>query len=72
MLGVLAGAIGSAASIAVTWTMSHYGNRPLPWALQPGINLAGAVATAVLVVIVGVLATWDVLLKKPLGILREQ
>jgi putative ABC transport system permease protein len=72
VLGMLAGAIGSAASIAVTWTMSHYGNRPLPWALQPGINLTGAVATAVLVVIVGVLATWDVLLKKPLGILREQ
>jgi putative ABC transport system permease protein len=72
VLGLLAGTIGSAAAVAVTWTMSHYGNRPLPWHFQPGINLTGAIATAVLVVIVGVLATWDVLLKKPLGILREQ
>lgn len=72
VLGLLAGAIGSGASVAVTWTMSHYGNRPLPWHFQPGINLTGAIATAILVVIVGVLATWDVLLKKPLGILREQ
>ena len=72
VLGLLAGTIGSAASVAVTWTMSHYGNRPLPWQFQPEINVAGAIATAVLVVIVGVLATWDVLLKKPLGILREQ
>jgi putative ABC transport system permease protein len=72
VLGLLAGTIGSAASVAVTWTMSHYGNRPLPWQFQPGINTAGAIATAIVVVIVGVLATWDVLLKKPLGILREQ
>jgi putative ABC transport system permease protein len=72
VLGVLAGVIGSAASIAVTWTMSHYGNRPLPWHLQPWINVYGAVATAIVVIIVGLLATWDVIVRKPLGILREQ
>ena len=72
VLGVLAGIVGSAASIAVTWTMSHYGNRPLPWHLQPWINIYGAAATAVVVVMVGLLATWDVIVRKPLGILREQ
>jgi len=72
VLGVLAGVIGSAASIAVTWTMSHWGTRPLPWHLQPWINVYGAAATAVVVVIVGLLATWDVIARKPLGILREQ
>jgi putative ABC transport system permease protein len=71
VLGLLAGLIGSASSIKVTWGMSQYGTRPLPWHLHPWINVTGAAATAVLVVIVGVLATWDVVAHKPLGILRE-
>jgi predicted lysophospholipase L1 biosynthesis ABC-type transport system permease subunit len=39
--------------------------------VHPWINLAGVVVTMVLVVVVGVLATWDVLMRKPLSILRE-
>jgi putative ABC transport system permease protein len=72
VLGLLAGIIGSASSIAVTWGMSQYGSRPLPWQPHPWINAAGTLATAVVVAIVGVLATWDVVARKPLGILREQ
>ena len=72
VLGLLAGAIGSGASIAVTWGMTLYGRPPVPWHFQPGINLTGAIVTAVLVVLVGVAATWDVIARKPLGILREQ
>lgn len=72
VLGLLAGIIGSAASIGVTWGMSRFGNRPLPWDVHPWINVIGAVATAVVVVLVGVAATWDVVARKPLGILREQ
>jgi putative ABC transport system permease protein len=71
VLGLLAGIIGSGASIAVTWGMSRYGNRPLPWQLHPWINLIGAVLTAIVVILVGVLATWDVAARKPLGILRD-
>jgi predicted lysophospholipase L1 biosynthesis ABC-type transport system permease subunit len=67
----LAGVIGSAAAVAVTWTMSRIGDRPLPWHFHPWINLSGAVLTAVLVAIVGVLATWTVSARKPLGILRD-
>jgi putative ABC transport system permease protein len=72
VLGLLAGAIGSGASIAVTWSMTQFGRPPIPWHLHPWINLIGAAATAVVVVFVGVLATWDVIARKPLGILREQ
>jgi putative ABC transport system permease protein len=72
VLGLLAGIIGSASSIAVTWGISRFGNRPIPWDVHPWINLIGAAATAVVVVLVGVAATWDVVARKPLGILREQ
>jgi putative ABC transport system permease protein len=72
VLGVLAGIIGSGASIAVTWGISRFGNRPLPWDVHPWINVTGAILTAVVVVLVGVAATWDVVARKPLGILREQ
>ena len=71
VLGLLAGAIGSAASIGVTWALSRFGNRPLPWAPHPWINVAGALLTAAVVIVVGVLATWDVAVRKPLGILRD-
>jgi putative ABC transport system permease protein len=72
VLGLLAGLIGSGTSIAVTWVMSRWGNQPLPWHFRPGVNAAGALLTAVLVMLIGVAATWDVALRKPLGILREQ
>ena len=71
VLGLLAGAIGSTAAIAVTWAISRFGNRPLPWRMQPWINLSGAALTVVVVVIVGILATWSVAARKPLGILRD-
>jgi putative ABC transport system permease protein len=72
VLGLLAGLIGSGAATAVTWVMSRQGDRPLPWQFHPWINVAGAILTAAIVVIVGVAATWDVVARKPLGILREQ
>jgi hypothetical protein len=34
--------------------------------------MLGIVGTVVLVTIVGVLSTWRVLIRKPLGVLREQ
>ena len=72
VLGLLAGAIGSSASIAVTWGMFLYGRPPVPWHFHPWINLTGALAAAVVVVLVGVAATWDVVARKPIGVLREQ
>jgi putative ABC transport system permease protein len=72
VLGLLAGAIGSAASVGVTWAMTEYGRMETPWHPRPSVNVIGVAATAVLVTIVGVLASWDVIRKKPLGTLREQ
>jgi putative ABC transport system permease protein len=72
VLGLLAGLIGSAFSIVVTWVMSRWGNQPLPWRLHPGINLAGALLTAALVLLIGLATTYDVARRKPLGILKEQ
>jgi putative ABC transport system permease protein len=72
VLGLLAGLIGSGASIGVTYVMSRWGNQPLPWSFHPGVNAVGLVATVVLVLLVGVAATWDVARRKPLGILKEQ
>ena len=72
MLGTLAGIIGSAASIAVTCAMSHFGRRPLPWYWQPVDQRRRRHRHAVVVVLVGVLATWDVVARKPLGYPQEQ
>lgn len=40
--------------------------------MRPSINVIGVVLTVLLVTVVAVIASWDVLMKKPLGALREQ
>ena len=71
VLGLLAGVTGSAAAIALTWMISKYGMR-IPWHPMPAVNLMGVAATLLLVVVVGVLSSWDVMMKKPLSILRAE
>jgi len=46
-LGLLAGAIGSAAAIAMTWAISKYG-LDLIWQPEPSVNFIGVVATLAL------------------------
>jgi predicted lysophospholipase L1 biosynthesis ABC-type transport system permease subunit len=70
-LKLLAGAIGSSAAIGLTWAISKYGMR-IPWQLAPSVNLIGVAVTLLLVMTVGVLSSWDVMMKKPLGILRAE
>jgi putative ABC transport system permease protein len=72
ILGLIAGSIGSTASIALTWSMMAFGQSRTPWRFMPAINALGVVGTVALVTIVGVLSTWSVLMRKPLGTLREQ
>jgi putative ABC transport system permease protein len=69
VLGLLAGLIGSAAATGLTWALSEYSFR-IPWQFAPSVNLLGVAVTAILVTLVGVLASWDVIRKKPLNILR--
>jgi putative ABC transport system permease protein len=71
VLGLLAGVIGSAAAISLTWAFCKYEMR-IDWQLQPAVNLVGVALTLLLVTAVGVLSSWDVMMKKPLGILRAE
>jgi putative ABC transport system permease protein len=71
VLGLLAGVTGSSAAIALTWLFSKYSIKA-PWQLIPSINLIGVAAALLLVMTVGVLSSWDVMTKKPLGILRAE
>jgi putative ABC transport system permease protein len=71
VLGILSGAIGSAAATALSWAISEYGLK-IVWHFNPAINAAGIMLTIVVVIAVGVLSSWDVMLRKPLGILRTE
>jgi len=70
-LGLLAGALGSSAAIALTWAVSEHVLK-IDWRFIPSVNLLGVVVSAALVMAVGVLSSWDVMVKKPLGILRAE
>ncbi|HEY6402768.1 MAG TPA: FtsX-like permease family protein [Blastocatellia bacterium] len=71
VLGGLAGALGSSAAIALTWAVSEYVLK-IDWRFMPSVNLLGVVVAAALVMAIGVLSSWDVMVKKPLGILRAE
>lgn len=71
VLGLLSGLLGSVAAIALTWAISEYGLQ-IHWRFIPSVNLLGIGAAFVLVTLVGVLSSWDVMIKKPLGILRAE
>jgi putative ABC transport system permease protein len=71
VLGLLAGITGSGAAVALTWLISKYGMNVV-WHPAPSINLIGVGITFLLVMAVGVLSSWDVMMKKPLGILRAE
>lgn len=71
VLGLLAGLIGSMAAIGLTWAIAEKALK-INWRFIPSVNLIGVAATLVLVVLVGVLSSWDVMIKKPLGILRNE
>ncbi len=70
-LGLLAGAIGAAGALGLSWGVTRY-VFDISWRPVPGLLAAGALLTALLVVAVGVLASADVLRKKPLATLRAE
>ena len=71
VLGLLAGAIGSAGAMVLTWAVSRFALE-IPWRLFPGDQLAGVAVTTVLVAAIGVLSSLDVLRHKPLATLRAE
>jgi len=70
-LGLLAGAIGAAGALGLSWGVTRY-VFDISWRPVPGLLTIGALLTALLVVAVGVLASADVLRKKPLTTLRAE
>jgi predicted lysophospholipase L1 biosynthesis ABC-type transport system permease subunit len=67
----LAGAIGAAGSLALTWAFCRF-VLDIPWSFTPEVVLPGLALTAVVVGGLGVAASMDVLRRKPLAILRAE
>jgi putative ABC transport system permease protein len=70
VLGLLAGVLGAAGALGLSWALARY-LFDITWRPAPGLLAGGALATAAVVCLVGVAASFDVLLKKPLGTLRS-
>jgi putative ABC transport system permease protein len=70
-LGLLAGVIGAAGALGLSWGVTRH-VLDIPWRPAPGLLAVGALLTMVLVGIVGIVASADVLRKKPLATLRAE
>ena len=70
-LGLLAGAIGAAGALGLSWAVSRH-VLEIPWRPAPVLLTAGALLTMALVGVIGVAASADVLRKKPLAALRAE
>ena len=70
-LGLLAGTIGAAGALGLSWGVTRH-VFDIPWRPAPGLLTAGALLTMVLVCVIGVLASAEVLRKKPLSTLRAE
>jgi putative ABC transport system permease protein len=69
LMGLVAGVIGSCAALALSYAMARF-VFDIEWSYAPAINLIGIVVTIALVVCIGALASFDVLMRKPLATLR--
>jgi putative ABC transport system permease protein len=70
-LGLLAGAIGAVGALALSWAVTKYLFR-IAWKPDPVLLVTGAILTMILVGVVGVIASAEVLRKKPLATLRAE
>ena len=71
LLGLLAGGIGAAGAVGLTWAISRYA-LDIPFRPLIGLSVVGVVTTALLVAAIGVIASWEVLQRKPLATLRAE
>jgi len=71
LLGILAGIIGSGFAVLLSFAVTRY-ILDIDWEFDPVLMLTGIFATAVLVLTVGGIASFDVLFRKPLATLRSQ
>jgi len=71
LLGLMAGIIGAGFAVLLSWAVSRY-LLDIEWNLSAQVPLLGVIITAMLVTAIGVLASFDVLFRKPLATLRSQ
>ncbi len=71
LLGTLAGTLGTAGGAALSWLLARY-LFEIDWAPSLPLFALGVLGTGVVAAVVGVLASTDVLLRKPLAILRGE
>ena len=71
VLGAIAGTIGAFGAAVLSWAAARY-VLDLSWEASPLITINGIGATTVLVAAIGVLASLDVLRRKPLATLRAE
>jgi putative ABC transport system permease protein len=71
LLGLLAGALGSGGGIVLSWVLSRYLFH-IEWHLTLGLLVGGVVLTAGAVSLIGVVASLDVLVRKPMASLRNE
>ncbi len=71
VLGLLAGGIGSAAAVGLTYYISRHALN-IPWSPQLMVSFAGLLITSVVVCAVGLFSSADILRRRPLGTLRSE
>lgn len=71
ILGLLAGIIGAGFAVLLSFAASKF-VFDIGWEFDWKLTVIGILVTALLVMIVGAISSFDVLFKKPLGILRSQ
>ena len=71
LLGTLAGAVGSFGALALGWGISRYA-LDIPWRPELHENVISTAATSLLIMTIGVVASADVLRRKPLATLRSE
>lgn len=71
LLGLLAGLIGSVFAVVLSWAVSRF-ILEIKWEFDPPLALLGIATTAGIVILVGCVASFDVLFRKPLGTLRAK
>ena len=70
-LGLLAGLIGAVGALGLSWAVTKY-LLEIPWQPAPVLLAIGVLLTTALVGTIGVVASADVLRRKPLGALRAE
>lgn len=71
VLGAIAGLLGAAGAVALSWAVTTR-LLEMTWTWEAPIALTGVAATAAIVLAVGLAASIDVIVKKPLGSLRGE